>query len=157
MQQCSSATVQQCKDCKVTTVFFWQRLPTFGKSLSDRTNVYKELSDAFESSVSSVTCRLSDNVNTDVAVDKSVAAAANLSIEPETVVPRKGSIYFWTGITKRRTTDGKSQFVNEYSGEPVPWDLNLWPGPVVGEGCTMVRGPFLVIHQEWFEAVLLSM
>jgi hypothetical protein len=58
--------------------------------------------------------------------------------------PQKGNIYFWTGITKRKSSDGKSQFVNEYSGEQIPWDANLWPGPVVGEGCTMIRGPFLV-------------
>jgi len=78
-----------------------------------------------------------------VAGDKSVTIFANLTIEDEK--PKKGHIYFWTGITKRKSTDKeKSQFLNEYTGEPIPWDPNLWPGPVVGDGCTMIRGPFLV-------------
>jgi len=124
--------------------FQFQALPTFGKSFAERTSLYKELSSVFEASVPTVACRLSENLNTDVANDKSVNVVANLTVEPETG-PRKGDTYFWTGITKRKASDGKSLFVNEYTDEAVPWDLNLWPGPVVGEGCTMVRGPFLVI------------
>lgn len=79
--------------------------------------------------------------------------------------PNKGQVFFWTGITKQKLKeDEKENFVNQYTGEVVPWDLNLWPGkfifstceirdalwqslflgPVVGEGCTMARGPFLV-------------
>ena len=118
-------------------------MPTFGKSLTERNKIYKDLSESFEESVPSVTCRLSDNVNTDVVGDKSVTIFANVTIEDEK--PKKGHIYFWTGITKQKSTEKeKSQFVNEYTGEPIAWDPNLWPGPVVGDGCTMIRGPFLV-------------
>ena len=48
--------------------------------LADRTNIYQELSKTFEESVSNVACRLSDNVNTDVANDKSVNIVANLTV-----------------------------------------------------------------------------
>ena len=113
--------------------------------MAERTKIYSELSESFENSVPNVACRISDNVNTDIAGDKSVNIFVNLTIEKEdSELPKKGNIYFWTGLTKRRNTDGKAQFVNEYSGEQIPWDPNLWPGPVVGEGCTMVRGQFLV-------------
>ena len=119
--------------------------------MAERIKIYSELSESFENSVPNVACRISDNVNTDIAGDKSVNIFVNLTIEKEdSELPKKGNIYFWTGITKRRNSDGKAQFVNEYSGEQISWDPNLWPGPVVGEGCTMVRGQFLVRIHKFF-------
>jgi hypothetical protein len=34
--------------------------------------------------------------------------------------------------------------LNEYTGEPIAWDPNIWPGPVGNLSCTMIRGDYLV-------------
>ena len=79
----------------------FQELPTFGKSFTNRTKTYKELSDVFEASVASVaSCRLSENLNTDVANDKSVTVVLNLTVEDVDPIPRKGDLYFWDQFSK---------------------------------------------------------
>lgn len=57
-------------------------LPTFGESFTDRTRIYNELSSEFESTVSNVTCRLSDNQNSDVVGERvAVDVSFNITIQ----------------------------------------------------------------------------
>ncbi len=56
-------------------------LPTFGESFIDRTRIYNELTNEFESTVSNVTCRLSDNQNSDVVGERvNVDVSINITV-----------------------------------------------------------------------------
>ena len=38
----------------------------------------------------------------------------------------------------------RNEFVNEYTYDPILWDVNIWPGPINDlNTCTMVRGNYL--------------
>ena len=52
-----------------------------------------------------------------------------------------GDLYFWSGVIE---VSGGNEFVNEYSYEPILWDVNIWPGPINDLNvCTMARGKYL--------------
>jgi hypothetical protein len=52
------------------------------------------------------------------------------------------TLFFWTGLDAADATDVNGTiFVNAYTGKPVTWDVNLWPGPASDDiTCTTVRG-----------------
>ena len=52
-----------------------------------------------------------------------------------------GDIYFWSGVIE---VSGGNEFVNEYTFDPILWDVNIWPGPISDlNTCTMARGKYL--------------
>ena len=66
---------------------------------------------------------------------------ANVDDANITAEVREGDTYFWTGLVE----DQNGVLINEYTNEPVTWDLNVWPGPVSNDSaCNFARGEFIV-------------
>ena len=142
------------------------KLPTFGESNNERDQLYKELSELYESAVDKVTCRVSEYTNaekrnllrllaeklrteTEALGEKgdNITISASLNVfgkedNDSFDILGVGDIYFWSGIIE---VSGGNEFVNEYSYDPVKWDVNIWPGPISNLNvCTMARGKYLV-------------
>ena len=131
-------------------------LPTFGKTNTDRMTLYKELSDLYTSAVDEVNCKVSEYTNAEkrslleiLLQSRSEESTSNVTISASLNVLDNGTvdilgigdIYFWSGVIE---VSGGKEFVNEYSYDPILWDVNLWPGPVNDlNTCTMARGQYL--------------
>ena len=87
------------------------RMPTFEGS-EDRENEYERIDELFRDNFDNVTCR------------------------------RNGDLFFWSGIVEDTDDEaGKNIFLDVYSGKPIEFDPNLWPGPAGKDiRCTIVRG-----------------
>ena len=138
------------------------QLPTFGKNNSERSRIYKELSDLYETAVEEVKCKVSEYTNAEKRAllefllqsksqknqtkDVNISASLNVlddSENDDNILENLGvnDTYFWSGVIE---VSGGSEFVNEYTYEPILWDVNIWPGPVNDlNTCTMVRGNYL--------------
>ena len=135
------------------------RLPTFGKSNNERRKMYEELSSLYESAVDKVTCKVSEYTNAEKRnyiqllldassknTNKNVTLSASLNVMDETEndtsnILAIGDLYFWSGVIE---VSGGNEFVNEYSYDPILWDVNIWPGPINETySCTMAKGRYL--------------
>ena len=138
------------------------QLPTFGENNSDRSRIYKELSDLYESAVDEVNCKVSEYTNAEKRAlleyllqsksqknqtkDVNISTSLNVLDDNETddaILDILGvnDTYFWSGIIE---VSAGNEFVNEYNYDPILWDVNIWPGPINDlNTCTMVRGNYL--------------
>ncbi len=116
-------------------------LPTFGSSKEEKDEIYKQIKETFEQSVSNVTCTVSEDMNTDNGLRQ---VDVNLATSINVVVDQAQDLFFWTGIVQ----DEQEVFVNEYSNAPIAWDPNLYPGPVGNFSCTMARGKEYLVKKD---------
>jgi hypothetical protein len=143
------------------------QLPTFGKSNEDRSKIYKEISELYEGVVDEVECKVSEYTNVEKRSllelllkskleeekndeENNVTVSASLNVldsddENNTLdILGVGDIYFWSGVIE---VSGGNEFVNEYTYDPILWDVNIWPGPISDlNTCTMARGKYLEKH-----------
>ncbi len=94
--------------------------------MTERNEIYKDLSHVFQESVDNITCQVSEDENTDGLVDtKDVDLSVEISVSDSR--NSKRDIFFWSGIVED-TDDDREIFLNEYTNEPIQWDPNIWPG-----------------------------
>ncbi len=94
------------------------RLPVF-RNETERAEKYALIEGAFRASFENISCLLEP-----AEQSKSTSAA----------------LFVWTGIVEDTASEGKDVFLDEYSGLPIEYDANLWPGPISEDvACTMTR------------------